>query len=907
MESLVAGQRWVSDSEPDLGLGIVLSAEYGRVELHFPAVEETRAYAVESAPLRRVVFSKGDKILTVCGKEYEVCSVSNRNGAVTYLVEEGEVEVEISEVELSETMVLNKPQDRLLGGMVDDAHTFALRKEALRRNYQIKKSPLRGFVGGRTDLIPHQLSIVNEVVQRLKPRVLLADEVGLGKTIEACMIMHRLHLTGRADRVLILLPESLVHQWFVELLRRFNMLFSLFDEERCQAIEEHQDCNPFLDSQLVIADVEFLAHDEKRADQLVEAGWDMLIVDEAHHLEWNEDEPSESYMLVERLSHQVDSLLLLTATPQQLGQEGHFARLRLLDPERFSNLTEFLKEAERYEAVASLIDKIKSGGTPSGEELEWFSSHSQRVKEDLALLGSGDGVVRERLVNDLLDGFGTGRVMFRNTREHLSGFPKRTAHLSPLKGDKIDWLVELLRELKGEKILLIAKTKEAVDAISEGLRERMQVNLAVFHEDLTLLQRDRNAAYFSNEEGARILLCSEIGSEGRNFQFAHHLVLYDLPENPDLLEQRIGRLDRIGQTGEIHIHVPFQQGSDEQIAAQWYHDGLGAFEKNVHGVTQIHQACADLLDDALATKSDAATDKLIAFTKEEVSKVETMLASGQDKLLALNSFRGKDSEALIEQIENVDADGRLEAFVLRMLDHFGVAVEDLGERTYLLKTGNMTTDIIGDIPDEGMAVTFDRNKALSREEMQFMSMDHPVVLSCLDSLLGSEAGNVSFGVWESGSNDKRIIIEAHFLAESLAPSHLHVDRFLPASPIRVAMSHQHEDLTDDLLLSKANLRQGNVRKLLAKEVVKQQLIPAMIEKSEALAEEKKRIIIKSALAEMEKVLDQEIHRMEDLAMVNDVVSNAEIQDLKQQRTQLKDALNNTRLRLDALRPIWKES
>eukprot|EP00112_Aurelia_sp_Birch-Aquarium-sp1_P003624 Seg14081.1 transcript_id=Seg14081.1/GoldUCD/mRNA.D3Y31 product="RNA polymerase-associated protein RapA" protein_id=Seg14081.1/GoldUCD/D3Y31 len=314
-----------------------------------------------------------------------------------------------------------------------------------------------------------------------------------------------------------------------------------------------------------------------------------------------------------------------------------------------------------------------------------------------------------------------------------------------------------------------------------------------------------------------------------------------------------------------------------------------------------------LLEDALGSGGDGEIEALIEFTKDKVKEVERVLASGQDKLLALNSFRGEDSRELIEQIQRVDADEGFEQFVLRMLDHFGVAVEDLGERAYLLKTGNMVTDIIGDIPNEGMAMTFDRKKALSREELQFMSMDHPVVLSCLDSLLGSEAGNVSFGVWESGAGDKQIILETHYLAESLAPSHLHVERFLPATPIKVVLNHQMENLTDDHFLTKANLREGNVRKLLSKEVVKQQLLPKMLEKATDIAEEQKASVVQSAQEKMEAVLDQEIHRMQDLAQVNDVVSGAEIADLKGQREQLKHALEHARLRLDALRLVWKES
>src|SRR5690606_41133390 len=92
-------------------------------------------------------------------------------------------------------------------------------------------------------------------------------------------------------------------------------------------------------------------------------------------------------------------------------------------------------------------------------------------------------------------------------------------------------------------------------ALEAAIKERFNLNLALFHEGLPLVQRDRQAAWFAEPDGAQVLLCSEIGSEGRNFQFAHHLVLFDLPLNPGLVEQRIGRLDRIGQTDTIRIHV----------------------------------------------------------------------------------------------------------------------------------------------------------------------------------------------------------------------------------------------------------------------------------------------------------------------------------------------------------------
>jgi len=137
------------------------------------------------------------------------------------------------------------------------------------------------------------------------------------------------------------------------------------------------------------------------------------------------------------------------------------------------------------------------------------------------------------------------------------------------KHERLDWLAELLRGLDPEKILLICRTPAMVTAIEAALRQRVKnLKAGVFHEGLSLLQRDRNAAWFADKHGAGILLCSEIGSEGRNFQFAHHLVLYDLPLDPELLEQRIGRLDRIGQKHQVDIHIPFVTGSGQEVLAQ---------------------------------------------------------------------------------------------------------------------------------------------------------------------------------------------------------------------------------------------------------------------------------------------------------------------------------------------------
>ncbi len=901
----VTGQRWVSDTEPELGLGIILKAGFGRVEVHFPAANEQRQYAIESAPLRRVQFAVGDKIKTRQGSELLVDSVEEKAGLLVYRHARGE----LPEADLSDAISFSKPEDRLFGGHTDELRTFDLRIEALQRRCELRRSPVRGFVGGRVDLLPHQMYIAGEVAGRLVPRVLLADEVGLGKTIEAGLILHRLHLTGRANRILVLVPEPLVNQWFVELLRRFNLMFSIFDEERCASIQQHQpDANPFHDSQLVLCSITMLAADRQRAQQVIDAGWDLLIVDEAHHMEWTPESASPQYALVESLAQKTKGLLLLTATPQQLGPEGHFARLRLLDPDRYSDLAKFLDECSHYEEVAMALDRLLTGQPLTKEDRALFGKQSPRVLRHCDELAKGDAAARTHLVSELLDAFGTGRVMFRNTRASLPGFPKRQAKLHPLTTEgheltvKVKWLVELLKELGTEKILLICRTRELVEDIADHIQRAVKVNAGIFHEGLTLLQRDRNAAFFASDEGARILLCSEIGSEGRNFQFAHHLVLFDLPQNPELLEQRIGRLDRIGQSSTIHIHVPYIPGTEGEIFARWFHEGLNAFEKNPHGANEIARELQDGLD---ALSEEFTAKKLTAFIKRTrtlQSKVAGKLERGHDRLLELNSSKPERAAALITQIRAADTDPSFEEFSVRLLDHFGVQVDDLDARGYILKPGHLITDALPALPEDGMSVTFDRTRALSREDLGLMSGDHPLLSSALDLLLSSERGNTAFGVWKN-SGSESILLEVHAVIECVAPASLHIDRFLPPTPLRVVIDHAMTDRSTDDAVRAAKLEKGDIFRLLDRGPMRKKLLPAMLAAAQELANTRMTAVKAEAVTTMEVQLQAEIERLETLRTINDHVRPEEITAVQTQKADLKIALNYAHLRLDSLRLI----
>ncbi|MEO6787431.1 MAG: helicase-related protein, partial [Chthoniobacteraceae bacterium] len=452
------------------------------------------------------------------------------------------------------------------------------------------------------------------------------------------------------------------------------------------------------------------------------------------------------------------------------------------------------------------------------------------------------------------------------------------------------------------KILLICRTRELVEDIAARIQRAMNVNCGIFHEGLTLLQRDRNAAYFAGDEGARILLCSEIGSEGRNFQFAHHLVLFDLPQNPELLEQRIGRLDRIGQTATIQIHVPYVSGTEDEIFARWYHEGLNAFEKNPHGAIEIAR---ELQNELAALCDEFSAKKLAAFIKRTRTlhaSVAGKLERGHDRLLELNSSKPERAAALIAQIRAADADTAFEEFCVRLLDHFGVQVDDLGTRAYVLKPGQLLTDAFPSLPEEGMSVTFERTRALSREDLGFMTGDHPLLSGALDLLLGSERGNTAFGIWKN-SGSESILLEVHAVVECVAPSALHIDRFLPPTPLRVVIDHAMADRSDDPAVRSAPLAKGDIFRLLDRGPMRRKLLPAMLAAAQTMATTRMTSLVADAVSTMEAQLQDEIERLETLRTINNHVRPEEIAAAQTQKADLRIALNYAHLRLDSLRLI----
>ncbi len=934
---LVVGQRWVSQTESELGLGIVVELEGRHVTVRFPATEEDRVYASKDAPLARVIYQVGETLLDAQQVSRVVTAVEDVDGLKIYLTvdEQGEEKV-VPETQISGLVQLSSPSQRLFSGQFDKNLEFRLRAATLQHRFELQQSPARGLLGPRTSLLRHQLYIAHEVAGRFSPRVLLADEVGLGKTIEAGMILHQQLQTGLAARVLIVVPDALLHQWLVEMLRKFNLRFSLFDQPRYEAVLESGEGNPFESEQMVLCGLGLLVDHPAAAEHVVAADWDLVVVDEAHHLLWSEDAPSPQYQVIESLASRCAGLLLLTATPEQLGMESHFARLRLIDPSRFSDLSAFRDEQLHYVEVNALVQTLLAH---DGTGLPPLAPEQQALLTNLlegeAAPASADAVIRQ-----LLDRHGTGRVLFRNTRAAIAGFPQRRVHGYPLAmpeelpagvnmqgvqpesqlrelgvnwlalDPRVAWLQEFFKQHRTDKVLLICADAETAVDLEKHLHLNVGIRSAAFYEGLSIVERDRAAAYFAEEEsGAQTLICSEIGSEGRNFQFAHHLVLFDLPVNPDLLEQRIGRLDRIGQQHDIEIHVPYISGSAQEVLYRWYHEGMDAFCNSFSAGAAVLQRLQPLLDPLLTTAQPPAgeVDALVQATGEYAGRLREDLRNGRDQLLELNSCNKEVADNVIAAIRASEQQDTLQEYMSLVFDAFGVEHEHHSEHSLVLTpTEHMLTGHFPLLGDDGLTVTFDRDKAQAREDMEFLSWESPIVSGVMELLLGSELGNtaistLSVKTFPAGT----LLLECFYVMQCRAPRIYQVDRFLPPTPIRILLDSENRDLTGILTHDQLNTLCSSIRKSARLAVIKEIRgeLERLLQRADKLAQAQNETLIEAAYVKVDDVVGGERERLLRLQKVNPSIRDDEIEFFGNQLRGAREHIANAALQLQAARVV----
>ena len=493
------------------------------------------------------------------------------------------------------------------GPRAEDTELFDLRGELLRLSLfegfdELLCPPLLHGVE------PHwyQIETVRKVLRQYRGRVLLADEVGLGKTIEAGMVVKEYLLRGMAERVLILCPASLVGQWRDEMGAKFGIDCATTHDPLARA-----DPAAFWAQPRVIASIA-LARRKDQADILAGLDYDVVVVDEAHHLR---DQGSASYRLVNSLRKRF--LLLLSATPVQNSLLELYNLLTLLQPGIFKTQKEFRaaymvpgkpREPANRDRLRDLMRGVMVRNTRALAALKMPRRHASTLRatpeaaeaacyDELTTLvraaAAGGGMGEHRLsLQNLLVAAGSSPTGAAAAIERMAGRNPGDKRWSALlarvraipTGAKETALLTLLTRNPAEKKLVFVHNRDSMAHLA-GQLTRRKMPFALFSGDMSGPRKDAAVAAF--RDSVPILLCTESGGEGRNLQFCNTLINFDIPWNPMAIEQRIGRIDRIGQTREVFIFNLVTAGTIEDAVLRILDEKINMFELVVGEVGAI--------------------------------------------------------------------------------------------------------------------------------------------------------------------------------------------------------------------------------------------------------------------------------------------------------------------------------
>lgn len=932
------GQRWSSRNEPDLGVGMIIDKQNKSFTLHFPDAETDRLYSHDQTSLVRRTLTVGDQ-LHFQGETYTILEVEDVDDLIEYRVSDDEDWLEESLIQFPRND--KNELDSLLALSPARRMWFDLRRHTLEHQAENAASQVRGLMGLKAELLPHQIYLAHEIANRPKARALLCDEVGMGKTLEAGLILHQRLLNGLCKRVLILTPTNLQHQWLVEMLRRFHQPFSLINESVYEDFMDDDD-NPFEQQPFVIAPIDWASQHPKATQHMIDAEWDMIIVDEAHHLAWHPETPSISYQVVARLAAKTESLLLLSATPEQTGEREHFSRLQLLDANHYHDFDRYLAQQREFKQAAELAEALLpfSQEDTYSKPLDWqvvFARYLDEIKaKDWFITLTDDSNKNhvqsaQEAISWLIDRHGTGREMFRNTRAAVGGFPNRYLHSYSLKNNEFFtsashhvqpetevadglwekdprwlWLKEFL-ECQSEKVLVICHTADMAQWINDQLTFA-GFQSADFHEQMPLIHRDRAAAYFADEDGAQILVCSEIGSEGRNFQFSHHLIMYDLPEHPDLLEQRIGRLDRLGQMNDVHIHVPFIEESVQERLFHWYHHALNAFCRTTGSGDKVEEAFGDSLRAYLYGQDN---DKdLLNEARIYHEALLKQMEEGRNRLLEMSSCRPEQAQNLIDQINHQATKG-LHNYIEQVTHAFNIhadCIDDTPEKAawFLRPSTDMMLEALPGIEEEGKMLMLDRRQASQRENVAFATWEHPLITMLMDEVQGFDSSRLTSAVLPiSALPEGTVLIESMFVIEATAHPRLKLAQSLPMTPMWQLSDSNGKFLHQQFTADKWAEKLKGVPNRVAEQWVaalRKSLIE-VLQAHQLNAQDQARPIVNVAKTSYQHRCQNEIDRLIELKSFNKTIRNEDIDLLENNMQEGLVRIDEHQIRLDAIRII----
>ena len=864
--------RWLNDARE---IGVVREADGGTVAVQFDSGSR-HSFPAGTDALERVRFDPGTYVeVRATSARGMVVSSTEVAGRLSYAVSLPDgTQPNVLESGLRKA-VLTDPIARLRAGELDSTRSTNLRVAATRLAYAQQFDELASLSNSRVEIKPHQVGVVHRVMSEFPHRFLLADEVGLGKTIEAGLIIKELKARGLAKRVLILAPAGLVRQWQFEMKTKFNETFSIYNSDTLRVIAmEHPGQNPWTMRDNIITSTAYAAWSEERRREIALAGWDVVVIDEAHHArrQWQGDgryETTQLYRLAKSLNDPdvggAASCLLLTATPMQLHPFELYSLVELLDPVLFPSYPAFEEHRQQLAGLNRLVEAVRSWETLdddaqrlTAEAIIELSGETAAVLRQRLASPSGRGEVAEELLKRHL----LSEVLIRNRKSLVGQFQPRVAHQWPVEltdteraaydavtayvrsgydraraaqnpaigflmttfqkllcssskaisetmigrisrlerglavtppaasedelaeqlGEGLeeeevtealgrltaatleeDAVVEECRELERlvnmlDEIEIDSKARVLVDRLGDILSQEPDAKVIIFtqfrntqeylrellaatpwtahlfHGSLNPHEKDAVVERFRAAEGPQLLITTEAGGEGRNFQFCHMLVNYDMPWNPMKVEQRIGRIDRIGQKHPVLIFNLYMVGTIEERVLRVLDRRIGLFTETVGGLDPILGNVERDLKEVFRLAGDEAERRLRDMERMLEDKVHQARQAEQrraDFIMDTRSYRRDEVDRLLQRHAQLTNDD-VRRFVIGSLDELGCRVADDPEAkgVYRVHLSSKFRDWLPRYSEEdgsGRRVAFDPAVALEHEEVEFFAFGHPVV------------------------------------------------------------------------------------------------------------------------------------------------------------------------------------
>ena len=675
--------------------------------------------------------------------------------------------------------------ERLAAGDMDDPRDLVVRLQILQFLSTRQAHGLGSFLGGRVRLFPHQLYVAERATAADPVRWLLADEVGLGKTIEACLILNRLVHTGTIERCLVVAPQSLTVQWLGELWRKYHQVFTLLDGDRLADVARDfgADFNPFDVHRRAVIAIEMLVERPQLTAQAVSAGIDLLVVDEAQRLKRPPGHPGEpAWRAVAPIADLGRHVLLLSATPLEDDAHGFFRLLQLLRPPEFpdDDFESRIAHGTPLPPCTSSTRRVDIGGFPARVgiciDAHAPSQPATDVAHALRSAPAPHAVARRTKVDRIQRASSCGAALSAVLGADEDALRKQA--LSMDAGDwRLEWLVSRARAWRAakEKTLVFVAYHETLEMIRSALSQRVQLATGVFHEGLSVARRDTEVARFREPGGPSLLVSTESGGEGRNFEFCRRLVLFDLPWKPTVVEQRIGRLDRIGRREPVEI-VYFRPRAGIVADVVRLYETLGLFREPLAGLepqlAHIEGALADLAVDPAATLTDELLDRLVA----DARAARTRIQDAAYQQLHRDPYRAEMAEPILSRVP-ADLDALVETAVLDAASRLGFKIDRMrGRRKVSIEFGNEAlVDSLPGVPGGATFVgTFDREEAVQDEMIDFFASGHALVegllahfadsrdgrVGRLEVTVGEEAGEGVAVIYADGPNIDVVVVDS---------------------------------------------------------------------------------------------------------------------------------------------------